>query len=107
MTSSTRTLLFVLLLIAGPARASGITFGDNFNFTFNGVATLAVCVCALMVLLGYRLMVHSIQRAGNNRGRLSLKFGKFEMNLANAAPGVMFAGLGCVGIVVALLQFAK
>jgi hypothetical protein len=90
-------------------RASGVAVAeDEFSATFNGVATLGLLVSALMVFFGYRLMTKGIG-LGRTAAKSNVKAGMnlFNPSISNAAPGVIFAALGCVGVVAALWQLAK
>lgn len=101
----------VCLATTFPAFASGVSAGD-FSATFNGVATLGLLVSALAIFLGYRLMIHAAKGSAARRSpapRSNLKVGMKSFNIAvsNAAPGVIFAVLGCIGMVVSLWQLGK
>ncbi|SEF11020.1 hypothetical protein SAMN05444161_8514 [Rhizobiales bacterium GAS191] len=89
--------------------------GDDgsFNFSFDGVATLGLLVSAFFVFLGYRLMVlhgpHPMDAgAGKTKvagTKLAINSKRLKLTLVNAAPGVIFAALGLVGLVASLFHF--
>jgi hypothetical protein len=81
---------------------------DEFSAIFNSVATLGLLVSALMVFFGYRLIIKEMG-LGRTAAKSNVKLGMnlFNLNISNAAPGVFFAALGCVGVVAALWQLAK
>jgi hypothetical protein len=90
-------------------RASAVAVSeDELSATFSSVATLGLLVSALMVFFGYRLMIKEIG-LGRTAAKSNVKVGMnlFNLNISNAAPGVFFVALGCVGMIAALWQLAK
>lgn len=88
--------------------ASGVSYDSaGFSFVFNGVATLALIISGLMAILGYRLLAKSANNGQPANGQLTIKIGSTKIDLRNAAAGVLFAGFGTIGMVVALLQLNK
>jgi hypothetical protein len=98
-----------ILHLVNVARASAVAVSeDEDSATFNSVATLGLLASALMVFWGYRLIIKGIglsRTAAKSNGKVEMNL--FNLNLLNAAPGVFFAALSCVGVVAALWQLAK
>ena len=98
-----------ILHLVNVARASAVAVSeDEFSATFNSVATLGLLASALMVFWGYRLIIKGIS-LGRTAAKSNVKVGMnlFNPSISNATPGVIFAALGCVGVVAALWQLAK
>jgi hypothetical protein len=98
----------ILKLVTVVRASAGAVSDDEFSATFNSAATLELLVSALMVFFGYRLIIKEIG-LGRTAAKSNVKVGMnlFNPNISNAAPGVFFAALGCVGVVAALWQLAK
>jgi hypothetical protein len=105
MRTTWRVLSSAAVLAPVQALASRAETPD-FSVTFDGVATLGLLVSALMVFLGYRLMIKP--RTGATPGsKLRVGIKSFNLTISNAVPGVIFAAFGCVGMVAALWHLAK
>jgi hypothetical protein len=107
MASKGWALWAATMLVSAPALASGVVFGD-FKATFDGIATLGLLLSALIFVLGYRLMVKGApakSRAALSNIKIGMK--TFKLDISNAAPGVVFAALGCIGMIASLWHLAK
>ena len=99
----------IIVTLGAPlsAQASGVTVGA-FSAVFDGIAALGLAVSALLILLGYRLMMKSMDSPRvSPRSNVKVGMKSFNVSVGNAAPGVVFAVLGCVGLIASLWHFAK
>ncbi|MGO7651715.1 hypothetical protein ACC688_28990 [Rhizobium ruizarguesonis] len=85
-------------------QASELDFG-SLSFVFNGVAALGVLISALFLLLGYRLLVRDVG-AKDKKSRVVAGGRSFNVSVTNAAPGVVIATFGLIGLVASLYSLA-
>jgi hypothetical protein len=104
-----RVLLAIatIWLYADESRASIFDFGEYLRFAFDGVATLGLIISGSAIFLGYRLLVKGVQNSKRGRNAdLEITFRFFRVVLTNATPGIIFAVLGCIGIVMSLSRWS-
>lgn len=102
--------IIVAASLSQRAMASSVSVGGGeFEAVFNGIAALAILVSAGMIYLGYRLMVRGVSRAqGNPRHeRLSISTKVLRLAFSTATPGMMFAVLGSLVMIFAVMGISQ